>query len=368
MLKFKTRTQWHRRAIGAIAATVVIAASSFTPLAAPAAAQSDSQSDQPPQQQPKPQTGGLSVGPAQSPGGVKRSSFDFVVSAGAVQDDAVTVANLTNDPKTYFVYVADAFTTDTGKIGTLSNDAPKKGAATWLKFGQDFPDGQIRLEPHTAALIPFRINVPADASPGDYAFGIAAVPPAIRPQPQKGENRTAVVNAVAVAVQLRVQGPLHPSVRITSLAVSADPPLIPYLVTGETDVEVEVVNDGNQRLPTTVHISEKNFWGRTIHTEPDRTLPTLLPGSKVKIHAHWHKAPMVKGSIVVLVTTEGAGGAAATRTRDFWSIPWKLIIALVVLGVFAYWYWRKWRQRRRPAEVAPPEPDPEPEPVTVASS
>jgi hypothetical protein len=342
------------RIAGALVASVVLAAVALVGAAPPAAAQAP------------PQTGGLAVGPAQTAGGVKRSSFDFVVAAGGVQDDSVVVSNLSDQKKSYFVYVANGFTTDTGKIAVRPNEAPKTGVATWLKFGPDLPDGQIILEPKTAAVIPFRINVPIDASPGDYAFGIAAVPPALRPVPVQGENRTTVVDAVAVAVQLRVQGPLRPSVRITKLTVESTPPLIPFLIRGETDVRIEITNDGNQRLPATVHIREENLFGRTIHTDPDRLLPSLLPGDTVTVRARWHKAPLVKGSIVVDVTTEGAGGAGATRSREFWSIPWKLIIAIIVL-VLGYLWWRRRRRRREEEPVAEPEA-PSRDPVAVGSA
>jgi hypothetical protein len=297
------------------------------------------------------QTGGLAVAPAQNPGGVKRSSFDFVVAPGAVQDDAVTVSNLSDEKKAFFVYVANGFTTETGKIGVRPDDAAKTGPVLWLKFGRDLPDGQIVLEPKTAAVIPFRITIPADAQPGDYAFGIAASPPIVRPTATPGQNNTKVIEAVATAVLLRVQGPLQPSVQIGSLKVNPTAPLVPFLFSGETEVRAEIVNDGNVRLPTTVVITEEDMFGNTIHTEAPIQLDSLLPGASVTVRARWHKTPLIKGKIVVNVTTDGGHGTGATRSKGFWVIPWKFI-ALVVLAILAAIYLRRRRRKKtEPADV-----------------
>src|SRR6188508_2065576 len=96
----KTTTR-RPRLLGALAATLLFAVSALVIAPPPAQAQTPT---------PPVQSGGLSVEPTRSPGGVKRSSFDFVVAVDGVQDDSVTVSNLSNERKSYFLYVADALT------------------------------------------------------------------------------------------------------------------------------------------------------------------------------------------------------------------------------------------------------------------
>lgn len=304
---------------------------------------------------------GVAVEPNSDPGQVKRSSFDYVVPPGGQQDDALRVSNLTDKQQQYFVYAANGFNTDGGLIGVRTDDFPKTGPVTWLRFTSELPDGLVTLEPKTAAVIPFRISVPADATPGDYAFGIAAIPPTQRPKAVAGQQvTTRIVQASAVAVTLRVDGPLQPSLHVTDLQIDADDALVPVLFKGQTNVKASVTNDGNVRLRANVQIIAKDIFGHTVHTS-EQTLPSLLPGNTIVVRAQWHDVAFLKGSIVVNVTSLDTSNVGATREKGYWAVPWRFILMIAIV-IATWWYWRRRRRRNRElAEVDPPVQPPIPQ-------
>ena len=94
-------------------------------------------------------------------------------------------------------------------------------------------------------VVPFRITVPANASPGDHGAAIVAVLSTLGKNP-KGEN-VRLDQRVASRIYLRVNGPLHPGLRIEGLSVTYRHSLNP-LHGGSATVRYTVHNVGNVRL------------------------------------------------------------------------------------------------------------------------
>ena len=190
----------------------------------------------------------------------------------------------------------------------------------------------------------FAIRVPADAGPGDYALGLGAMPVVDAPTPVPGQDTLTIITAVATLALIRVDGPLLPSVAITDMKVSAKPPTIPGTAGGQSTVDFNLVNSGNQRVKATVNIAEINALGRVSYRYPAFTIEGLLPGAVVPIKKGWPDAPVLRGRIRVEVTTDS--DAVVTRSMGFWSVPWgfgALLIALIV----AIFLIRRLRRRRR---------------------
>ncbi len=286
----------------------------------------------------------LAISPVSDGSGARRTSFVFSLAPGIAQSDKVMVSNLGDETVNVRVYAVNAFTTPSGKIGVKSFNEELTVPATWLRFTNALGDGVLQIAPKTAKQIPFSVFVPSDAPPGDYAFGIAAMPVVDPIEPTEGENSLQIVTAVASLALVRVDGPLNPSVAILEFDATAKPPLIPGLKGGESTVDVLLVNTGNQKVNATVKITQINAFGRESYRYPDQTYQNLLPGSEIRIKKGWPDAPSLRGRINVEVTTDV--GVSVTRSMPFWSIPWAFvgIVAgvLVVLLVV-----RRWTGRRR---------------------
>ena len=286
----------------------------------------------------------ISIQPITEGSGVRRAAFVFSMAAGTVQTDSVVVTNNGNETANVRVYAANAFSTSSGKIGVKAYTDELTTPATWLRYTSQLGDGILQIPPHTAKSIPFAIRVPADAGPGDYALGLGAMPVVDAPTPVPGQDTLTIITAVATLALIRVDGPLLPSVAITDMKVSAKPPMIPGTAGGQSTVDFNLVNSGNQRVKATVNIAEINALGRVSYRYPAFTIEGLLPGAVVPIKKGWPDAPVLRGRIRVEVTTDS--DAVVTRSMGFWSVPWgfgALLIALIV----AIFLIRRLRRRRR---------------------
>ena len=107
-------------------------------------------------------------------------------------------------------------------------------------------------------VLPFRITVPANAAPGDHGAAIVAVLSTIGKNP-KGEN-VRLDQRVASRIYLRVNGPLHPGLRIEGLSVSYHRSLNP-LHGGSATVRYTVHNVGNVRLAAKQAVSVTGMFG-----------------------------------------------------------------------------------------------------------
>lgn len=304
--------------------------------------------------------GGLSIQPVSSnptAGVTNRPTFDYKLDPGATQDDAVVISNLNTSSQRVTVYLANAFTTSSGQLGVRQNDHAKTGPVEWVKFTTELADNTFDIPALTSKTIPFQVRIPAKAPPGDYAFGIA-VAPEVQLTPTPGQNNLQVVKAAASLVELRVTGPLVPIIRVGGLKLFSEAKLIPGIIGGSSGVTFEVVNVGNQRVNTTIHVIERNAFGRVIHNEPEIKLSNVLPGSKVKLTRSWDNDPYIKGSVTVRITTGTA--TSATRSINFWSVSWKTFVApvsVVILLFVIRWRLRRRRRERDARELASMDPD-----------
>ena len=290
----------------------------------------------------------LAIEPASTGGGIKRTSFNYTLSPGDSQTDSVVVSNLGDTTQNVRVYLANAFTTESGKVGVRANDAAKEEPVDWVNYTSKLGNGTIQIAANTSKTIPFTISVPPDAPPGDYAIGLAAVPVVDPLAPQTGQNSLTVVTAVATLLRLKVDGPLLPVVQIASLTADASPALVPGTDGGTTSVSFQVVNAGNQSFKATVKIVETDAFGSDMYSYPPIELKEMLPGSAVPVNVGWPDAPSVRGAVRVEVTTDTT--ATVVREAAFWSIPWGfvgiIVVALIVLELL-----RRLRKRRRLAKA-----------------
>jgi len=286
----------------------------------------------------------LAIEPASTGGGIKRTSFNYTLAPGDSQTDSIVVSNLGDTAQNVRIYLANAFTTASGKVGVKANEAAKEDPVGWVNYTSKLGNGVIQIPAQTSKTIPFTLTVPTDAAPGDYAIGLAAVPVVDPLAPQEGQNSLTVVTAVATLLRLKVDGPLLPVVQIANLAAEATPALVPGTDGGTTSVSFKVVNAGNQTFKATVNITQTDALGNDMYSYPPIQLNEMLPGSAVPVAVGWPDAPSLRGAVRVEVITDTA--ATVVRKAAFWSVPWGFVGmlggALVLLGLL----WRL-RTRRR---------------------
>jgi hypothetical protein len=267
-----------------------------------------------------------------------RSSFAFDVAAGQSLEDSVTVQNLSDRTITFQIYAADGFTGPEGGYAVHGPDDPRGDVGSWVHLAAD----RWELPAGMQVEVPFVITVPADATPGDHAGGIAALDVDATPV-DGGDVQLTVRRAVAVPVFVRVNGPLQPSLRVRDVAVEHAGTAVPGGAS-RTTLSLTIVNDGNVRMSPEVEAELDAMVGPGDHRFEPQQVTHLLPGAEATLHFEWDGAPAI-GPATARVRVL-ADDVELERSTTTWTVPWLPLgaLAVLVLGLLGA---RRWTRRRR---------------------
>jgi hypothetical protein len=280
------------------------------------------------------------VEPSTATGPTGRAAFLYDVEPGQVVDDVLGLSNLADEPQTFRVYGSDAFSTGDGSFALLRGDQTSKDVGRWVRFDAD----RYTVPPHSRLDLPFKIHVPANATPGDHAGG--AVAAVLEPGKDRKGQRVDIDRRVAARIYLRVQGPLRPSVAVDQVRIRYENP-INAVAGAPMVVTYRVRNTGNARLTGTASVSVAGPGGLGSKSAKRTSLPELLPGaSLVRTATITGVRPLIRLTAEVEVVPEPVGGVTGTppttiaRTQVVWAVPW-LALGVIAAIVVA------WRVRRR---------------------
>ncbi|MDW5322233.1 WxL protein peptidoglycan domain-containing protein [Plantactinospora sp. KLBMP9567] len=300
------------------------------------------------------------VEPAAVAGTSPRGQFRYDLGPGQQHDDRVVVTNRSARALTFTVYATDASTSTDGAFALPPASQPAHDVGAWVDLGR-----QTRtLRPGERIVLPFRVTVPRNATPGDHAAGIVA---SVAEQRTDAEGqRVSVERRVGARIYLRVNGPLAPMVDVESVQVSYANPAVPF-ARGPATITYRLRNPGNVRVGGAARLRTTGLFGVPLSGGQDVTLPELLPGARVTL-VHRVDGVLPAGMVTATVRIDATSSEGAlptvTRSGTAWTVPWTLLYLLVVVGAVLALLW--WRRRRRGAAGTGFEPAGEPvEPAGV---
>jgi hypothetical protein len=293
-----------------------------------------------------------------------RSDFTYALRPGQNLTDEVALSNFTDQPQTFLLYGADGYNvTAGGGFALRPHGYHNVEVGTWITLITT----TYTLPPRTSADFPFEVRVPLNASPGDHVGGIAALNVASTPA-ASGKVTFQIRHGIAVALYVRVSGPLHPGVAVTRVgALTSEPALAFAEGNGRASVFFTIHNIGNVDLRGTATVKVTDVFGDTVRTFRPVKLALVTPGAIFTvIEPVWKPLPAAGPQhVVVRFVTDKAG--TATAADILWIIPWVIVavLAAIILGIVFWWRLRRRRRRRRlqPSLAAEPEPA---EPVGAA--
>lgn len=261
-----------------------------------------------------------SVGTAANSYGSDRQNYSYTVNPGDKVEDGLTVVNRGKTPLELTVYAADAYTTGNGRLDLLTPDTKSTGVGAWVHAAQP----SVKVAAGQTLQVPFAIDVPADAKPGDHLGGIVT-------SLQQG---TDVDRRLAIRIHLRVSGDLAPSLSVDDLKVH-------YSGKGDATVSYTIHNTGNAILAARPTASVTGPLGRWRATANEADSPQLLPGESWKATAQVHgvtPAVRLTGKVTLLPLLTDAAGSTGTlnpvdATAHAWAMPWWLAPALALVAV-----------------------------------
>lgn len=269
----------------------------------------------------------ISVQPSGPNGPTSRSHFTYSMSPGGRLSDLLGVSNLGQKQVTVAVYATDAYTTVDGSFTLLTAAEKPRDVGTWVTL----PASQFTIPPGKRMDIPFTVNVPANAEPGDHSGGILAS--VLVQERDAGGSLVTVDRRIAARVYLRVNGVIHPSVQIETVDVDYDNPIA--LVGGALTVTYRLRNTGNARIAGDVRVDADGPLGLRLGGTGNIPVKELLPGSQIEVTRRISGIfPAVRiGTETAFSGVTVADGKAVPAARDtvgLWAVPWLLVAFLLV--------------------------------------
>ena len=309
------------RSLGRIIAALLVAlvlSAGFTTLAAAAPARADD-------------TDGISGAPSTETEADGRSRFTYQAAPGQQLTDNYVVRNTGTTPQTMKVFATDAYNTDDGSYGLLDTDAPAVDAGSWVSFADGAKSLEIPLDPGATQVVPFAVDVPGDAAPGDHAAGIVI-------SVTSAEGQILVDRRVATRLYVRVPGDLQPQLTISSIAADYQGQLNPF--DGQTTITFTVKNAGNVALGANMVAGVTTYFGIGAGGQARDELGEMLPGSTRTITMTvpgtpqlGYLSPYVQLQPTVSEDALDPGPLAqVNRETVTFAIPWLLLVALAIVA------------------------------------
>jgi hypothetical protein len=290
-----------------------------------------------------------------------RGYLTYSATPGARVNDEAAIVNLGNEPLSLTVYTADATNGTDGGFALQAHATKTHDVGSWITLGGS-PTVHVPARTHSGpsyVIVPFRLSIPQDASPGDHAGGVVVS------LTTKVKNKQGVqVNLeqrVGLRVYVRVSGDIKPALAIENLHIGYHGPALfgnPF-ASGTATISYTVHNTGNVLMGATESADVSSWLGGTTHVKGLPIIPPLLPGAKVQLSRIVRGVfPGVHLAATVHLTPVPPSGAADPEMRPVsssvstWVVPWVLLaLVVMLLGAVGFWFWK----RRHPK----PRPDPE---------
>jgi Bacterial protein of unknown function (DUF916) len=213
---------------------VLIASMQFLPTIASYAASSQPEA---------PQSSGFSGVPGSQGGGpdLNRTRFTYQLDPSQAVSDQFYIKNTGDVPLKLDVYAADAVTDSVGNYSVKTSDEKSIDVGTWVKFKSGANLIQVNLAVGQDATVPFTLNVPAFASPGDHLGGIA-----VATHPTASTGQIVIERRVVTRLYARIRGSLSPLLTVSNISASYLPAFSPF--EGSVTEKFTIANVGNVSL------------------------------------------------------------------------------------------------------------------------
>lgn len=212
----------------------LIAATQFLPLGAANAALTKYSAEQ---------ISGFSGVPGATSGGadLNRTRFTYQLDPSQVVTDQFYIQNTGDVPLKLDVYAADAGTDSTGNYSVKTSSDASSDVGTWVQFKGGKNLIHVVLPVGGDSMIPFKLTVPAFASPGDHIGGIA-----VATSHTASTGQISIERRVVTRLYARVRGSLSPLLTVSNVSASYTASFSPF--EGSVIEKFTIANVGNVSL------------------------------------------------------------------------------------------------------------------------
>lgn len=200
------------------------------------------------------------------------------------------------------------------------------------------PLDQLTLKSKQIENLTVTINIPQNAAPGGYysVIRFTATPPDLD---TSGVSLSASLGAL---ILLQVKGAAKESMKIEEFYTEKGGKRGTFVESAPVTFIVRMKNDGSVHEQPVGQIAIKNMFGQPVaNVNVNLERHNVLPGSIRRFESPLDET--VIGNKILfgrytaqLTETYGTNGTKITQTISFWVIPWKIILAIIVVlvGIF----------------------------------
>lgn len=283
-----------------------------------------------------------------------RISFRHEVEPGETITEHAVVTNYSEQPVVFSLEGAPGTISTDGSFDVLDADELEEGRGSWITI-QDTVD----VEAASSVTIPFTIDVPEDALPGDHPAGIVV---GLAGDAAGTDSLAVGFDArVGLRLHLRVDGEIEPRLEVRELQTRYETSWNPFSP-GRIVIDYTVANAGNVRLASEESARVAGPWGTrsTMAIDDAMAQSETLPGGRkpvtTTVDRVWPLGPLsttitARPSILGEDDLGDTTLRFATAHETMWAIPWSQLLLLVAAFALAV-YLRRRRRRRKAAYAA----------------
>lgn len=198
------------------------------------------------------ESGGIGGRPGQTDAASPRtkSIFIFELDPGDSSGNSVKVFNMSKERRTIDIYPVDSQIASGGALACAQKADERRSVGSWIVLAKS----QVTLDPGVTELVPFTVDVPSSASPGEHNGCIAIQDAGQTPQ-AAGKGITLSFRS-ALRVAVTVKGDIKKGLEFVNLQAQESNGLLRMSTT--------LRNIGNVSLDTTIDGRIKSLLGTTV--------------------------------------------------------------------------------------------------------
>jgi len=248
-------------------------------------------------------------------------------SKGKTYTINLRVMNVTGDSLTYNTSVADFSSsgeTGTPQIVENSNLPDTASIKTWVSVETGFT-----LEAHKEKNVDVTVTIPSNAEAGGH-YGVVRFSGST---PNVDTNGVGLTASAGVLFLIRVDGTIVEKADLASFfTANSKGDQSSFFENSPINFAVRVENVGNVHVKPTGNIEVRDMFGNVVTTQPvNSELSNVLPKSIRRFDVKMDKSWMFGLYTANLTLGYGTTGQAITATTTFWVIPYKLILAVLIV-------------------------------------
>lgn len=255
------------------------------------------------------------------------ATIEDLAEPGETLDVELTITNLNSEDTQFFLYTREIKGVEDGGTPVFADPGAEVTGyeiTEWIEFGTS----SVVIPADSDFILPVRINVPVDATPGSHFGGIFVS----REAPRLRQIGAGVGYEVAAIVSIRVAGDVVDDARIRSFSTDK-------LIHGSKDVTfiTRVENQGNILIRPRGPLVITNMLGQEVETiTVNDNLAGVFPGTTREITADWSDESLGFGryeAILALAYDGDNGRKTINASLSFWVLPSQIIIPILVTSV-----------------------------------